>query len=106
LNNTVTLEVLAHNTIVSSNIIAYIYVSYTIGDHYEPLVAYIISKGYYSLILRVLWLKKDNINIKLGKIDIQFSLVNYLPYHTTITPKPIKGITMECSNKICAISGT
>jgi hypothetical protein len=66
-----------------------------IGDHYETLTAYLISLGYYLLILGIPWLKRHNIIINFAKNNIQFSLPGYLPHYAMVMPILIKGLIPE-----------
>jgi hypothetical protein len=84
----------------------YVHIDGVIGDHHQCLIAYIVSIGHYPLVLGIPWLKKHNININFAEMDMQFPSPNCLPHCKRITPTPIKAITMECRNKICAISAT
>jgi hypothetical protein len=104
LKNPKTVEVIDGHPISLGNSTEYIEVQYTIGDHYKTLNAYLTSLGYYHLVLGIPWLKRHDITINFAKNNIQFSSPGYLPHHTMVTPIPIKGLTPEWRNKICAIS--
>jgi hypothetical protein len=106
LKNPKTIEVIDRQPIFSSDITEYVYIDCTISNHYENLIAYVASIGHYPLILGIPWLKKHDMSINFPKMDIQFPLPNCLAHRSKITPTPIKGITTQQSNKICAISAT
>jgi hypothetical protein len=106
LKNPKTVEVIDGHPISSADITEYVEIQYTIGDHHETLTAYLTSLGHYPLILGIPWLKKQDVAINFAKNDIQFSSPNCLPNRTMVTPVPIKGLTPERVNKICAISAT
>jgi hypothetical protein len=101
-----TIEVIDGHPISSGDIMEYVHIDCTIGNHHESLVAYIALIGHYPLVLRLPWLKKHDVNVNFAKMDIPFTLPNCLPHRTTLTPQHIKGITTEGNNKICAIYAT
>jgi hypothetical protein len=84
----------------------YVEIQCIIGDHHKSLTAYLISLGHYPLVLGIPWLKRHDVTINFAKNNIQFSSPGCLPHQTMITPIPVKGLTMEWRNKICAISAT
>jgi hypothetical protein len=51
---------------------AYIYINYTISHYHKQLITYVVSIGYYPLILRIPKLIKYNINLYFTRIDILF----------------------------------
>jgi hypothetical protein len=106
LKNPKTVEVIDGRPISSGDIMEYVEIQCTIGDHHEILTAYLTSVRHYPLILGIPWLKKHNITINFAKNDIQFSSPSCLHHRTMVTPIPIKGLTPERGNKICAISAT
>jgi hypothetical protein len=106
LKNPKTVEVIDGHPISSGNITEYVEVQCTIGDHHETLTAYLTSLGHYPLVLGIPWLKKHDVTINFAKNDIQFSSPGCLPHCTMVTPGPVKGLTTERRNKICAISAT
>jgi hypothetical protein len=106
LKNPKTVEVIDGHPISSGDITEYVEIQCTIGDHYESLTAYLTSLGHYPLVLGIPWLKKHDVTINFTKNDIQFSSPGCLPHRTMVTPVPVKGLTMERRNKICAISAT
>jgi hypothetical protein len=106
LKNPKTVEVIDGRPISSGDITEYVAVQCMIGDHHATLTAYFTSLRYYSLILGIPWLKIYDVTINFAKNDIQFSSPGCLPHHAMVTPIPIKGLTPEWRNKICAMSTT
>jgi hypothetical protein len=104
LRNPKTVEVIDGRPISSGDIMEYVEVQCTIGDHYETLTAYLTCLRHYPLVLGIPSLKSHDVTINFAKNDIQFSLPGCLPHHAMVTPIPIKGLTPEGRNKICAIS--
>jgi hypothetical protein len=102
--NPKTVKVINSHPISSGDITEYVEVQCIIEDYYETLTAYITSLGYYPLILGIPWLKRHDITINFTNNNIQFSSPGCLPYHTIVIPIPIKGLTTEQGNRICAIS--
>jgi hypothetical protein len=101
-----TVEVIDGRPISSGDITEYVEIQCTIGDHHQTLTTYLTSLRHYPLILGIPWLKKHDVTINFAKNNIQFSLPSCLPHCTMVTPIPIKGLTLEWGNKICAISAT
>jgi hypothetical protein len=106
LKNPKTVEVIDGHPISSGDITEYVEVQCMIGDHHETLTTYLTSLGHYPLVLGIPWLKRHDVTINFAKNDIQFSSPRCLPHHAMVTPIPIKGLTPEQRNKICAISAT
>jgi hypothetical protein len=106
LKNPETVEVIDGHPISSGDITEYVEIQCTIGDHHELLTTYLTSLGHYPLVLGIPWLKRYDITINFAKNDIQFSSPGCLPHQTMVTPIPVKGVTTEWRNKICAISTT
>jgi hypothetical protein len=106
LKNPKTVEVIDGHPISSGDIMEYVEVQCMIADHHETLTAYLTSLGHYPLILGIPWLKRHDVTINFAKNDIQCSSPGYLPHRTMVTPVPVKGLTTEWRNKICAISAT
>jgi hypothetical protein len=106
LKNPKTVEVIDGRPISWGDIMEYVEIQCIIGDHHESLTAYLMSLGHYPLVLGIPWLKIHNITINVAKNDIQFSSPGCLPHRTMVTPVPVKGLTPERRNKICAISAT
>jgi hypothetical protein len=104
LKNPKTLEVIDGHPISSGDITEYVEVPCTIGDHHKTLTAYLTSLRRYPLVLGITWLKKHDVAINFTKNNIQFPSPGCLPHRTMVTPAPIKGLTPERGNKICAIS--
>jgi hypothetical protein len=95
LKNPKTVEVIDGGPISSGDIMEYVKIQCTIGDHHKTLTTYLTSLRYYPLVLGIPWLKKHNVTINFAKNNIQFSLPSYLPHHTMVTPIPIKELTPE-----------
>jgi hypothetical protein len=106
LKNPKIVEVIDGCPISSGDIIEYVEIQCIIADHYKSLTAYLMSLGYYPLVFGIPWLKRHDVTINFAKNDIQFSSPRYLPHQTMVTPVPVKGLTTERRNKICAISAT
>jgi hypothetical protein len=104
LKNPKTVKVINGHPISSRDITEYVKVQCTIGDHHETLTAYITSLGHYPLVLGIPWLKRHDVTINFANNDIKFSSAGCRPHRTMVTPVPIKGLTPEPRNKICAIS--
>jgi hypothetical protein len=104
LRNQKTVEVINGRPISSGDIMEYVEVQCTIGDHHETLTTYLTSLRHYPLVLGIPSLKSHDVTITFAKNDIQFSSPGCLPHHGMVTPIPIKGLTPEGRNKICAIS--
>jgi hypothetical protein len=104
LKNPKTVEVIDGCPISSGDITEYVEGQDMIGDHHETLTAYLTSLGHYPLVLGIPCLKTYDVTINFAKNDIQFSLPGCLPHYAMVTPIPIKGLTSQRRNKICAIS--
>jgi hypothetical protein len=70
LKNPKTVEVIDSQPISSGDIMEYIEIQYTIGDHHETLTTYLTSLRHYPLILGIPWLKKHDITINFAKNNI------------------------------------
>jgi hypothetical protein len=101
-----TVEVIHGRPISSGDIMKYINIDCTIGDHHEKCITYVASISHYPLILGIPWLKKHDIIINFPNMDIQFPCPSCLTHRSKITPTPIKGIMTAQNDEICAISTT
>jgi hypothetical protein len=106
LKNPKIVEVIDSCAISSGDITEYVEIQYIIGDYHKLLTASLISLGHYPLVLGIPWLKRYDVTINFAKNNIQFSSPGCLPHQTMVIPIPVKGLTMEWRNKICAISAT
>jgi hypothetical protein len=62
LKNPKTVEVIDGRPISSGDIMEYVEVQCTIGDHHETLTAYLTSLGHYPLVLGIPWLKNHDVS--------------------------------------------
>jgi hypothetical protein len=95
LKNPKTVEVIDGPPISSGDIMEYVEIQCTIGDHHETLTTYLTSLGHYPLILGIPWLKKHDVTINFTKNDIQFFSPSCLPHRTMVTHVPINELTPE-----------
>jgi hypothetical protein len=95
LKNPKTVKVIDGCPISSGDIMEYVEIQCTIGDHHNTLTAYLTSLGHYPLILGIPWLKKHVVAINFPENDIQLPLPRCIPDYTMVTPIPIKGLIPE-----------
>jgi hypothetical protein len=70
LKNPKTVKVINSYPISLGDIMDYVEIQYTIGDHYEILTTYLTSLRHYPLILAIPWLKKHDVTINFIKNNI------------------------------------
>jgi hypothetical protein len=78
-------QVIDGHLISSSKITEHVNVECTLGNHHESLTMYVTSPQHYPLVLGILWLKRHDVDMNFGKMDIQFTSPGCLPDCTVVT---------------------